>query len=135
MLKDVLARLRLFNPVLFVCMVALTVVGVLFIYSSCSVREDAVLRVLYMRHAEAGVLGLAVYAGAAWVNYRRVLAWGWLVYAGTLGLLVLVLIPHVGEMTMGARRWLFGIQPSEVAKLGVIMMLAWLYGRRYRKAS
>jgi len=130
MFKSIFARLRLFNPLLLVCMVALIVFGVLFVYSSCSVREDASLRMLYMRHAEAAVAGLLVYAAAASVNYRKVLAWGWLAYAGTLALLVLVLIPHLGEMTMGARRWLFGIQPAELAKLGIIMMLAWLYGRR-----
>jgi rod shape determining protein RodA len=34
---------------------------------------------------------------------------------------------------MGAKRWLFGIQPSEPAKLAIIMMLAWLYSRRGEK--
>jgi len=130
MLKSIFARLRLFNPLMLVCMVALIIIGVLFVYSSCSVRENPKLHVQYMEHAVAGVLGLFVYAAAAAVNYRKVLKWGWLVYAGVLVLLVLVLIPHIGVERMGARRWLFGIQPSEVAKLGIIMMLAWLYGRR-----
>jgi rod shape determining protein RodA len=129
-MKDTFARLRLFNPLLFACMAGLIVVGVLFIYSSCSVRENPRLHVQYMEHAVAGVLGLFVYAAAAAVNYRQVLKWGWPVYAGVLALLVLVLIPHIGVERMGARRWLFGIQPSEVAKLGIIMVLAWLYGRR-----
>ncbi|MCL1919818.1 MAG: FtsW/RodA/SpoVE family cell cycle protein, partial [Kiritimatiellaeota bacterium] len=128
MLKKAFARLRLFNPLLFACMMALIAVGVLFIYSSCSVRESARIQVQYLDHAVAGVLGLFAYAALACVDYRRVLKWGWLAYAGTLGLLVLVLL--IGEETMGARRWLFGIQPSEVAKLGIIMVLAWLYGRR-----
>jgi rod shape determining protein RodA len=45
-------------------------------------------------------------------------------------LVLLVLVMVMGKTLMGAKRWLFGIQPSEVAKLAIIMMLAWLYGRK-----
>ncbi|MCL1921945.1 MAG: rod shape-determining protein RodA [Kiritimatiellaeota bacterium] len=131
MLKNVLMRLRRFNPLLLASMAGLTVIGVLFIYSSCSVRDDPKLHTQYMDHAVAGVLGLAVYVAAAAVDYRRVLRWSWLAYAAALAMLVLVLL--IGTWTMGARRWLFRIQPSEVAKLAVIMMLAWLYGRKGAK--
>ncbi len=127
-MKAWLLRFRHLNPLLFVCMVGLAVIGVLFVYSACSVREDPELRLLYMRHAEAGVVGLAAYLALAWCNYRSVLRWGWAMYLACLVLLALV--PFIGEETMGARRWLFGIQPSEPAKLGIIMLLAWLYGRR-----
>jgi rod shape determining protein RodA len=54
------------------------------------------------------------------------MAWSPWVYLGILGALVLVLIPGIGVERMGARRWLFGLQPSEPAKLAVIMILAWL---------
>lgn len=81
-----------------------------------------------MRHAEVGVAGLAAYFLLAWNNYRSILRWSWLVYA--VCLVLLVLVPFIGDSTMGARRWLFGIQPSEPAKLAIIMMLAWLFGRR-----
>lgn len=134
MFKRTVNRLRLFNPLLLVSMTGLIVTGVLFIYSSCSVRENPKLHTQYIDHAVAAVLGLAVYAAAAAVNYRKVLKWAaWAGYAASLVLLVLVLIPHIGTETMGARRWLFGIQPSEVTKLAVIMMLAWLYGQRDAK--
>ena len=127
MRKNIFPRLSLFNPLLFVSMVVLIIIGALFIYSSCSVREDPAVQMLYMRHAEAALLGLVVYATAAVVNYRKLLKWGWVVYAGSVVLLVMVLL--IGVETMGAKRWIFGVQPAEVAKLGVIMMLAWLYGR------
>jgi rod shape determining protein RodA len=128
MFKQALSPLRKLNPLLLVCMLGLTLLGVAFIYSSCSVRDDPELQKLYMRHAEVGVLGLAVYLAAACFDYRRALRWSCLFYAACLALLVLV--PFIGEETMGARRWLFGIQPSEPAKLGLIMLLAWLLGRR-----
>lgn len=129
MLKTLLDRFQRLNPLLFACMAGLIVIGVAFVYSACSVREDPELRMLYMRHAEVGVAGLAAYLMLAWIDYRTVIRrWGWLVYLACLVLLVLV--PLIGEARMGARRWLFGIQPSEPAKLGVVMLLAWLYSRR-----
>ena len=129
MLKTILDRFQRLNPMLFACMAGLIVIGVAFVYSACSVREDPELRMLYMRHAEVGVAGLAVYLLLAWVNFHTVIRrWGWLVYLACLVLLVLV--PLIGEARMGARRWLFGIQPSEPAKLAVVMLLAWLYSRR-----
>jgi rod shape determining protein RodA len=127
-MKAWLLRFRGLNPLLLACMAGLTVIGVLYVYSACSVREDPELRMLYMRHAEVGVLGLAACLAFAWLNYRTVLRWSWLFYG--VCLLMLALVPFFGEETMGARRWLFGIQPSEPAKLAVIMLLAWLYGRR-----
>lgn len=130
MLKITLERFQRLNPMLLTCMVGLIVIGVAFIYSSCSVREDPALRMQYMRHAELGVAGLAIYLTLAWTNYRAIVRqWSWVVYAGCLVLLALVLIPGIGEEKMGARRWLFGFQPSELAKLAVIMLLAWLFSR------
>ncbi len=128
MLKQVIARLRRMNPLLLACMMGLTLIGVAFVYSSCSVRDDPELQKLYMRHAEVGVLGLVVYGAVAWFDYRSVLRWSWLFYL--VSLVLLVLVPVIGEETMGAKRWLFGIQPSEPAKLALIMILAWLFGRR-----
>jgi rod shape determining protein RodA len=128
MVKQVITRLRRLNPLLLTCMVCLTLIGVAFVYSSCSVREDAELQQLYLRHAEIGALGLAVYLAMACVDYRRMLRWSWLFYL--VCLVLLALVPLIGEETMGARRWLFGMQPSEPSKLALIMILAWLFGRR-----
>ena len=46
---------------------------------------------------------------------------------GTIVLLILVLIPGVGTEIYGAKRWIFGIQPSEFTKISVIIYFAtWL---------
>lgn len=56
----------------------------------------------------------------------------WLNYAIQIGLCALVLV--VGKKVGGARSWFgvggFGIQPSEFAKLGTSMALAWYLGTR-----
>jgi cell division protein FtsW len=56
-----------------------------------------------------------------------------LAYAGTFGLLCLVLVPGIGSVSGGARRWFsFGgiqVQPSEVAKVLLVFCLAVYYSR------
>ena len=51
----------------------------------------------------------------------------WLLYGGVI--LLLVLVPFIGEERNHARRWIqlpagFDIQPSELAKIGLIVALA-----------
>lgn len=40
--------------------------------------------------------------------------------------LMLCLVPFMGTEIKGARRWIFGIQPSEFMKPGLVMVTAWL---------
>lgn len=57
----------------------------------------------------------------------------WMVI-GILALLVIVHVPGIGREVNGAQRWIdlgpFGFQPSEVAKWGLIIVLAWYATRR-----
>ncbi len=54
-----------------------------------------------------------------------------------VGLLMLVRIPGVGTMINGSWRWLrigpITVQPSEIAKVGVIMLFAWWIARNQRR--
>jgi len=126
--NGLLVRFRLFNPLMLMSMLCLIFIGILYIYSSCSVREDADLQQLYLRHAWAAVLGLILYFTVALINYKKIIKWSWFIYAVVL--ILLILVPIIGDSQMGAKRWLFGIQPSEPAKLGVVMILAWVYSQR-----
>lgn len=126
--SDRRSPIRRLNWFLLAGMVLLIGVGTLFIYSACSIREGDRLQDLYRMHAGTAALGLAIYLALACVNYRSLLRLSWLFYVGSLALLVAVLL--FGTSQMGARRWVFGIQPSEIAKLAVILLMAWLLGRR-----
>ncbi len=107
---------------------------VLVLASSVAMAStSATLRVpLATRHAWWIVLGVLACAGASATDYRRWIDWAWVVYAGSLLLLALVLL--AGTMRLGATRWLslFGLslQPSEPAKFALICVLArWFAGQ------
>jgi len=107
----------------------LTSIGLLTIYSAstywASARFDDPAHFL-KKQALGVALGLVAFAVCARIPYRF---WGErarLLYLGTVVLLLLVLV--FGSRYNGARRWLrfggFGIQPSEIAKLAVLVHAA-----------
>ncbi|SDH53874.1 cell division protein FtsW [Pseudomonas flavescens] len=87
-----------------------------------------------IRHLVYLVIGL----GAAGVMLMIPLAtWqrhSWLLLLIAIALLVMVLVPGIGREVNGARRWIgfgaFNIQPSEIAKVFVVLYLAGYLVRR-----
>lgn len=63
------------------------------------------------------------------VDYRHIDRFAYLIYGGTIALLLLTLA--IAEETRGARAWLFSgrFQPSEFAKIGMVIALAHYFGR------
>lgn len=57
------------------------------------------------------------------------------IFAGTLVLLVAVLIPGLGSRLLGARRWInlgpVSFQPSEFIKLALALFFAWMAEKKY----
>jgi len=107
-------------------------VGALFIYSACFVSEDLPVASTYRRHLMWTVAGAICYLAFAAYDYRKLARWSAWFYAAGLVLLLAVLV--AGTERYGARRWLpvYGsltIQPSEVAKLLTVLMLARLLSR------
>ncbi len=70
------------------------------------------------------------------LNYEKWRKLSWLPYFVAVILLVLVLLPGFGEAINGARSWItifgFNFQPSEVAKLALIIFAAYLLSDRKR---
>ncbi|MCB0959991.1 MAG: rod shape-determining protein RodA [Acidimicrobiales bacterium] len=75
-------------------------------------------------------LGSAIMGGLALLDYRKLRDYWPFVYGGSLLLLVLVLVPGIGSRTKGTQGWFqlpgFQLQPSELAKLGMIIGFAGL---------
>lgn len=106
------------------CIAALSLIGVFFIYSAQMARDGSQWKsqLVYL------ALGSAIYLGTALLDYRIWLRYAHWVYLLSLVLLVLVLIPGIGTTHgMGARRWIdlgVAFQPSEFAKVAVLIVTA-----------
>jgi cell division protein FtsW len=119
--------------------VALLAIGLAMVYSASGIKAldalDDPRYYLVQQSAWVGI-GLLAMLAVARIDYHRYrrLALPGLVIA--ILLLVIVLVPGVGTRVGGASRWLrissfAGLQPAELAKLAVIVYLAfWLAAKR-----
>ena len=113
---------------------AIAGVGVLALYSAAGGRFEPWASRHAVRYGAAFVLMLTV----ALIHPKVWLALAWPIYI--VSLLLLVAVDVVGKIGMGAQRWLvigpLQIQPSEIAKVALIMVLARYYhGLRREQAS
>ena len=83
--------------------------------------------------------GFALCATAAAIDYKWLKKVAWPIYAVALALLVAVFVPHIGHASHGAHRWIqkfgFTLQPSEFAKLALIIILAWYGNSSHRQMN
>jgi rod shape determining protein RodA len=112
-----------------VCVGGLMCIGAAFIYSALAGHEAGLVwyRQTYMHQILWYLIGLGAIAGILAVEYGRVTRWAGLFY--WLSIISLVAVFVVGSERNGARRWLFGLQPSEFAKIAFIMLLANILSR------
>ncbi|MDZ7732516.1 MAG: rod shape-determining protein RodA [Acidimicrobiia bacterium] len=115
---------------LIVAVVAMAGLGVLMVYSATrgpGGPENPVDRTFLERQALFVAIGFAAMAVTALVDYRRIRDFAGPIYVATLVLLVVVLSP-LGTESKGVQAWFqlgpFQLQPSEIAKIGVILALA-----------
>ncbi|MCS7236507.1 MAG: rod shape-determining protein RodA [Armatimonadota bacterium] len=123
-------RLRHVDWVLVGCTLALVALGTVAV-ASATTTPDRPLGLLRPRLAHVA-LGMLALVGTSAVPYQT-LGQAWkLVYGAALALLALTDL--VGRTALGAQRWLsvgpVSVQPSEVAKLGLVVALAWSLSRR-----
>jgi len=131
------APIRHLDPTLLLMTLALSAYGALMIFSSTASKQEAAGAdpALFMKrqiaYMVAGVVALLV---VSFFDYRHVRALAPGIYGVTLLALVLLLTP-LGDVQNNARSWfnfgLFQIQPSEFAKLALIIgMAAWMAERK-----
>jgi rod shape determining protein RodA len=109
----------------------LMVVGACFIASATLASESAALapwyQQLWFRQIVWCALGLGAAVGICLFDYHTLARWSLVAYWLTILLLIAVLIPGIGSLRFGARRWLdlgpMQLQPSEFAKLAFILAL------------
>ena len=120
-----------YDPVLLCAVLLLTAFGVVMVYSASAVYAGARLGDglwFFKRQALGAGLGIAALLLAMKIGYRRLEALAVPLLVLSLGLLVLVRVPGLGHAAGGAQRWMrlgpITFQPSEIAKLSLILWLA-----------
>ncbi len=106
-------------------------IGVVMVYSSSHVKclEDYNDGYYYLKRqllwAVVGFVVMFITSKIDYWHYRKLAVYA---IVGSLVLLVLVLVPGVGRVVSGARRWIgvgaLGLNPSEVAKIAFVIFLA-----------
>jgi rod shape determining protein RodA len=100
--------------------------GILTIYSANTMATTAFRKSLYLRQMLWAGLGIVGLIGACLVSYRSLWRFAYVIFGVSVALLVLVLV--MGKTGLGAQRWIriagFAFQPSEFAKLGLVLFLA-----------
>ena len=118
-------RIWRINWGLVLVLTAIAGVGVLALYSAAGGRFEPWASRHAVRYGAAFVLMLTV----ALIHPKVWLALAWPIYI--VSMLLLVAVDVIGKIGMGAQRWLvigpMQIQPSEIAKVAVILVLARYY--------
>jgi len=120
-----------------VVLAGLMLIGTAFVYSATMVNVAEGLRPWYSQTWFHQIvwyaLGIGAGATLCLVDYHTLSRWSFVVYWATIICLVAVMIPHIGSMRFGARRWMdlgfFQFQPSEFAKLAFILAAAHFLSR------
>ena len=123
-----LKQLLKFNWLSFFAMIALAIIGVVFIRSAGEARMATTLQEAWRFHAATALFGLIIYFTLTFLDYRKILDLASTPYF-LVSLILLVLVLACGSKVYGGKRWLWFFQPSEVAKPAVIFMVAKVFGR------
>ncbi|MDR7519263.1 MAG: putative lipid II flippase FtsW [Armatimonadota bacterium] len=125
------------DVVLFATVLALVAIGLVMVYSASSVVAYERLSdsaYFFKRQAAWAALGLAAMWVARSVYHQRLRRLAAPLLLVAIVLLVAVLIPGVGRVAGGARRWIAvgpaSFQPVEVAKVAVLVYMAHFAARR-----
>lgn len=116
------------DPWLLLLLITICFVGLTILYSASTQDTQMVFRQIRSYFLAFVIMGVMAQIPP---NFYRTLTPIFYV----LGVLLLILVELIGEVRMGAQRWIripgFGsVQPSEFMKLGMPMMTAWFLSRR-----
>ena len=129
LLKDFAGRFDWFQ---IVPMFLLLTIGALFIYGTGQQVGGIHAALIWKKQLLFMGIGIVIWFFLIFFDYRWLIPGTFVIYPVSLVLLVAVLF--FGTELYGAKRWLsiggFSYQPSELAKLGVILVVSFLLSRR-----
>ncbi len=113
----------------------LLAIGIVLIYSASAIKAGNAGWELYFMANQAKwlIVGLAGMAIAGFIDYRWLQRLWPAILPVCLGLLAAVRIPGIGSNIRGSYRWFrfsgFNVQPSEIAKIGLVIVIAAILSR------
>ena len=117
--------------ILFFTVILISIFGIIMIYSASSIWAEFKFNdaFKYVKHQLLFfIIGIFVMIISSRLNLEFIKKKSNLILFACLILLILVLIPGIGTVRNGSRSWFgiggFGIQPSEFAKIGLIIYTA-----------
>jgi cell division protein FtsW len=122
--------------ILLAAVLGLLAIGTIMVFSASAAESLAHFQNPYyfferqLMWAGLGLVALAFMSRFDYWRLPRYALWGFgIAVAG----LLMVLVPHVGMEINGARRWVklgpLVVQPSEIAKLAMVLLFSWLLAR------
>jgi cell division protein FtsW len=125
------------DTLLFFSIASLVAIGLVMIFSASSavaLIEHHDVAYYAKRQIVWLVVGLIIAYGAYRLDYHQLKRWAPYLLVFSILSLLAVLVPHVGFSVNGARRWIgassVSFQPSEFAKLGLVVYLAAMLATR-----
>ncbi|MDH5679768.1 MAG: rod shape-determining protein RodA [Nitrospinota bacterium] len=127
--------IKIFDFPLLGMILALCAVGVVAIYSANLQSESAFMKGLYLRQTYFIAFSLVLMMAVLAVDYRTLERFAYPLYFAGLAALTATLV--IGKIGGGSRRWLelvgYNIQPSEIMKIILIIILARVFGDILKK--
>jgi len=125
--------MKLATTTLFFCVAALLSLGMVILYSSSTAQVGAHYLKMQLVWCALGLIGATI---AATLDYHHLKKFSLPLLILAVVLLLLVFAPQIGIKVKGAHRWIgkWGIrfQPSELAKIALIVFIAY-YGERFQR--
>ena len=137
MTNNALNERRKLDRLQLVALAGLMCLGAAFVFSATMANESAAalpwFKQTWVHQIIWYALGIGAGAALCLVDYHTLARWSFVGYWAAIFFLIIVLIPHIGSMRLGARRWIdlgfFQFQPSEFAKLAFILAAAHFLSR------
>ena len=127
---------------LFISVIIISIFGIIMIYSASSIWAEFKYQDAFKYVKQQGLfflVGIFVMMFASRINLQFLKKKANLILGVCFLLLVLVLIPGIGTIRNGSRSWFgiggFGIQPSEFAKLGLIIFVSKYLARNQKNMT
>lgn len=127
--------------ILFLAVLVMLVIGIVMLFSTSAFARSSHNDVYYFIKRQAVWLGIGLVGCmiGALVDYHFWQRTAWIWFGLALVVLALCFVPHVGMRINGSRRWLghgsFRFQPSELAKVAVVIFLAAWYARHEKSSG